>query len=186
MPENIFKVYRDQKEGGTRQLLTELTIGPSDVASLEEDDDGRQSLVLVAQTDEHLDNVVLRTQEVVRVVPSSDETMATAAMDEGGVVTGVDPDGEGVAEDAPGYGTAADPTGPTGSVPASQTVEQGGKAGEEAPAESDTEEAEGEPKATPAAVAKAEELGVDLDTVEGTGADGRITVGDVEAAAAEE
>jgi len=39
------------------------------------------------------------------------------------------------------------------------------------------------PAATDAAVAKAEELGVDLSTVEGTGADGKIIVGDVEAAA---
>ena len=37
--------------------------------------------------------------------------------------------------------------------------------------------------ATAAAVSLADELGVDLSTVEGTGADGRITVGDVRAAA---
>jgi len=42
------------------------------------------------------------------------------------------------------------------------------------------------PVATPAAEAKAEELGVDLSTVEGTGADGKIVVGDVEAAASSE
>jgi pyruvate/2-oxoglutarate dehydrogenase complex dihydrolipoamide acyltransferase (E2) component len=35
---------------------------------------------------------------------------------------------------------------------------------------------------TPAAVAKADELGVDLNAVQGSGADGRITVADVVAA----
>lgn len=38
------------------------------------------------------------------------------------------------------------------------------------------------PNATDAAVALADELGVDLSAVEGTGAEGRITVGDVRAA----
>jgi large subunit ribosomal protein L20 len=37
--------------------------------------------------------------------------------------------------------------------------------------------------ATEAAERKAQELGVDLSTVEGTGKDGRITVGDVDKAA---
>lgn len=41
-----------------------------------------------------------------------------------------------------------------------------------------------EPDATDAAKEKAEELGVDLATVDGTGKDGRVTVNDVEAAAA--
>lgn len=41
-----------------------------------------------------------------------------------------------------------------------------------------------EPDATDAAARKAEELGVDLATVDGTGKDGRVTVNDVEAAAA--
>lgn len=54
----------------------------------------------------------------------------------------------------------------------------------EAPAEA--EEPSGGPVATPAAEAKAEELGVDLSQVEGTGADGKIVVGDVEAAAEDE
>jgi pyruvate/2-oxoglutarate dehydrogenase complex dihydrolipoamide acyltransferase (E2) component len=40
-----------------------------------------------------------------------------------------------------------------------------------------------DPRATSAAVARAAELGVDLDSVTGTGLNGRITVGDVEAAA---
>jgi len=56
-----------------------------------------------------------------------------------------------------------------------------------APAEVAPEAApeEAEVDATPAAEAKAEELGVDLAEVEGSGADGRVTVGDVEAAADE-
>jgi large subunit ribosomal protein L20 len=50
----------------------------------------------------------------------------------------------------------------------------------------DVEEAaeeEGKVHATEAAERKAQELGVDLSTVEGTGKDGRITVGDVDKAA---
>lgn len=39
------------------------------------------------------------------------------------------------------------------------------------------------PQTTPAAEARAVELGIDLSTVIGNGADGRITVGDVESAA---
>lgn len=44
-------------------------------------------------------------------------------------------------------------------------------------------EENGDSDATAAAIARAEELGVDLATVTGTGKNGRITVGDVEAAA---
>lgn len=44
---------------------------------------------------------------------------------------------------------------------------------------------EAEVSATPAAIAKAEELGVDISTVEGTGADGKVVVSDVEDAAVE-
>ena len=40
-----------------------------------------------------------------------------------------------------------------------------------------------DPRATSAAIARAAELGVNLDSVTGTGLNGRITVGDVEAAA---
>jgi large subunit ribosomal protein L20 len=59
----------------------------------------------------------------------------------------------------------------------------------EAPAEQDEEAEEVEAseediKATDAAARKAEELNVDLSSVEGTGQGGRITVGDVEKAAA--
>jgi pyruvate/2-oxoglutarate dehydrogenase complex dihydrolipoamide acyltransferase (E2) component len=49
----------------------------------------------------------------------------------------------------------------------------------------DVEEAadeQGKINATDAAEQKAKDLGVDLATVEGTGANGRITVGDVEKA----
>lgn len=42
-----------------------------------------------------------------------------------------------------------------------------------------------EPNATPAAVEHAEEVGVDLSNVEGSGAEGRITKADVAAAAEE-
>jgi pyruvate/2-oxoglutarate dehydrogenase complex dihydrolipoamide acyltransferase (E2) component len=44
-------------------------------------------------------------------------------------------------------------------------------------------EEKGKVHATDAAERKAEELGVDLSTVEGTGQEGRITVGDVDKAA---
>jgi large subunit ribosomal protein L20 len=50
-------------------------------------------------------------------------------------------------------------------------------------AEGRVEEEAGEVQATGAAERKAEELGVDLTTVTGTGQSGRITVGDVEKAA---
>ena len=49
--------------------------------------------------------------------------------------------------------------------------------------ESQTEPVEEEPDATDAARKKAEELGVDLSEVEGSGAGGRITVKDVMSAA---
>ena len=47
----------------------------------------------------------------------------------------------------------------------------------------ETGEEKGEVRATPAAERKAEELGVDLSQVEGTGAGGRITPKDVTTAA---
>ncbi|CAA9506537.1 MAG: hypothetical protein AVDCRST_MAG12-2987 [uncultured Rubrobacteraceae bacterium] len=50
----------------------------------------------------------------------------------------------------------------------------------------DVEEAaeeEGKVHATDAAERKAEELGVDLSTIEGTGREGRVTAGDVDKAA---
>ncbi len=50
-------------------------------------------------------------------------------------------------------------------------------------AEVEAAEEEGKVHATEAAERKAEELGVDLTTVEGTGKEGRITVGDVQKAA---
>ena len=66
--------------------------------------------------------------------------------------------------------------GPTGATP-----EQGAGGGTEDP-ETEDEDA-GEPKATDAARRKAQELGIDLSQVEGTGAGGRILVGDVRRAA---
>ena len=59
------------------------------------------------------------------------------------------------------------------------------EAAADAPAEAPEAEASDEVDATPAAEAKAEELGVDLASVEGSGADGRVTVADVEDAADE-
>ena len=69
----------------------------------------------------------------------------------------------------------------TPEVPAAQTdqVEQA------EPAE-EAEASDGEVNATDAAVRKAQELDVDLSSVEGTGQGGRITVGDVEKAARSE
>ncbi len=64
--------------------------------------------------------------------------------------------------------------GPIGDAP-----EQGAGGGAEDP----EDEGAGEPKATDAARRKAEELGIDLSRVEGTGAGGRILVGDVRRAA---
>jgi len=67
-----------------------------------------------------------------------------------------------------------DAKGSTGAAP-----EQRAGEGAEVPEPRDA----GEPKATDAAWRKAEELGVDLSSVEGTGAGGRILVGDVRRAA---
>jgi hypothetical protein len=73
-----------------------------------------------------------------------------------------------------------------------QTLSESGEVSEEAMVgdESAAEEAAGEAKgevvATPAAERKAEELGVDLSRVEGTGSGGRVTVKDVQSAAQEE
>lgn len=67
-------------------------------------------------------------------------------------------------------------TGPVGPADSADAAAGLTPAGAEAPTEA--------PVATPAAEVKAEELGVDLSQVEGTGADGKIVVGDVEAAAA--
>ena len=65
--------------------------------------------------------------------------------------------------------------------PIGATTEQEAGGGTEDP-EADEEDA-GEPKATDAARRKAEELGIDLSQVEGTGAGGHILVGDVKRAA---
>jgi pyruvate/2-oxoglutarate dehydrogenase complex dihydrolipoamide acyltransferase (E2) component len=54
-----------------------------------------------------------------------------------------------------------------------------------APAAAKAADTGGTTDATPAAVAHAEATGVDIDTVEGTGAGGRVTKGDVVAADAE-
>lgn len=53
---------------------------------------------------------------------------------------------------------------------------------EEETSEEEAEEEEEEVAVTPAAAELAEELGVDLASMEGTGKDGKITVGDVRAA----
>jgi hypothetical protein len=74
--------------------------------------------------------------------------------------------------------------GPIGATPEQEA--DGGTEDPEADTEADTEadkEDAGEPKATAAARRKAEELGIDLSQVEGTGAGGHILVGDVKRAA---
>jgi large subunit ribosomal protein L20 len=66
-----------------------------------------------------------------------------------------------------------------------ESIEEGSGAEERVLVE-DVEEAaeeEGKVHATDAAARKAEELGIDLSTIEGTGQEGRITVGDVDKAA---
>ena len=49
--------------------------------------------------------------------------------------------------------------------------------------EADSQDGDEKPDATPAAVRRAEELGIDFSSTKGTGASGRILVKDVEAAA---
>jgi pyruvate/2-oxoglutarate dehydrogenase complex dihydrolipoamide acyltransferase (E2) component len=76
-------------------------------------------------------------------------------------------------------GALQSPSGVAG--PIEDASQQGAGGGVEDP---ETEEEDGgEPKATDAARRKAEELGMDLSQVEGTGAGGRILVGDVRRAA---
>ena len=65
--------------------------------------------------------------------------------------------------------------------PTEATPEQGAGRSTEDPETED--EGAGEPKATDAARRKAQEMGIDLSRVEGTGAGGRILVGDVRRAA---
>jgi pyruvate/2-oxoglutarate dehydrogenase complex dihydrolipoamide acyltransferase (E2) component len=64
-------------------------------------------------------------------------------------------------------------------------AQEGGEEEEvvEQPAERSPRQIGGDPEATDAAKRKAEELGVDLGQVEGSGTDGRITVTDVRSAA---
>ena len=68
-----------------------------------------------------------------------------------------------------------------GAGPSGATPEQEAGGGSEVP--DPYEEDAGEPAATDAARRKAEELGIDLSQVEGTGAGGRILIGDVKRAA---
>jgi pyruvate/2-oxoglutarate dehydrogenase complex dihydrolipoamide acyltransferase (E2) component len=67
-----------------------------------------------------------------------------------------------------------------------QTLDESGEVSAEAVVGEEAERTQNEVQATPAAKRKAEELGVDLTAVEGTGSGGRITVGDVQKAAQEE
>ncbi len=75
---------------------------------------------------------------------------------------------------------------------AGQALNESGEVSEEAVvgeasvAEEAAGEEKGEVEATPAAERKAEELGVDLSQVEGTGSEGRIILKDVQSAAQEE
>ena len=66
-----------------------------------------------------------------------------------------------------------------------QTLDESGEVSAEAVVK-EAERTQNAVQATPAAKREAEELGVDLSTVEGTGAGGRITVRDVQKAAAQE
>jgi pyruvate/2-oxoglutarate dehydrogenase complex dihydrolipoamide acyltransferase (E2) component len=69
-----------------------------------------------------------------------------------------------------------DAAGPIGDTPEQE-------ASRDAEASGTEDEGVGEPNATDAARRKAEQLGIDLSQVEGTGAGGRILVGDVKRAA---
>ena len=73
---------------------------------------------------------------------------------------------------APGPGPATRPVGGTGA--ANRQADE---------AEEQADEPKSEVDATPAAERRAEELGVDLSQVRGTGSGGRITVNDVQSAA---
>jgi pyruvate/2-oxoglutarate dehydrogenase complex dihydrolipoamide acyltransferase (E2) component len=83
--------------------------------------------------------------------------------------------------------TSGEPSGSSGRAledaagPIVDTPEQGAR--RDAEASESEDEGVGEPNATDAAGRKAEQLGIDLSQVEGTGAGGRILVGDVKRAA---
>src|SRR5215207_9001600 len=80
-----------------------------------------------------------------------------------------------------GGGGAGEATQRAGEVAGGGTTDQGGQG-----ARGEQESAAGDVAATEAARRKAEELGVELSGVEGTGPGGRITVRDVQAAAAQQ
>ena len=100
---------------------------------------------------------------------------AQEAVGEGGAVSEL---GEGVGDATQSVGKAAGQVTEEVQGAVGQVTGQGGQAAQGA-----TEEAQSEIKATPSAERLAEELGVDLSQVEGTGAGGRITVKDVRSAA---
>jgi pyruvate/2-oxoglutarate dehydrogenase complex dihydrolipoamide acyltransferase (E2) component len=131
-----------------------------------------------------LDTIVQNPQILERLPQTVDRTAqqvggaAREAVGEDGAVSQV-AGGVGDATQQVGQAAGQVTEGAQGAV--GQVVGQGGQAAQGVP-----EEAQGgEVKATPSAERLAQELGVDLSQVEGTGAGGRITVRDVRSAAQE-
>jgi pyruvate/2-oxoglutarate dehydrogenase complex dihydrolipoamide acyltransferase (E2) component len=100
---------------------------------------------------------------------------AREAVGEGGAVSQV---AGGVGDTTRQVGEVAERVGEGAQGAVGQVADQAGQA-----AQGVTEEARGEVKATPSAERLAQQLGVDLSQVEGTGAGGYITVKDVRSAA---
>jgi pyruvate/2-oxoglutarate dehydrogenase complex dihydrolipoamide acyltransferase (E2) component len=119
-------------------------------------------------------------QSLTRTVDRTAEQVGGAAQEavgEGGAVSEL---GGGVSDATRGVGEAAGRvTEQAQGGAVGQVVGQGGESAQGAQGEA----REGEVKATPSAERLAQELGVDLSTVEGTGISGRITVRDVRGAA---
>ena len=103
---------------------------------------------------------------------------AQEAMGEGGAVSQV---AGGVGDTTRQVGEVAEQVGEGAQGAVGQVADQAGQA-----AQGVTEEAQGEIKATPSAERLAQELGVDLSQVGGTGSQGYITIKDVRGAASQQ
>ena len=103
---------------------------------------------------------------------------AQEAMGEGGAVSQV---AGGVGDTTRQVGEVAERVGEGAQGDVGQVADQAGQA-----AQGVTEEAQGEIKATPSAERLAQELGVDLSQVGGTGSQGYITIKDVRGAASQQ
>ena len=155
-----------------------------------------ESETLVTMSDDNQPSNILSVlpgeESLADVFERKAEASATAESERGATNTGIGPHGpeDGSAPEGPMGGPPLTYDGGPGLSVTEQAMADEAQAGMEAaiaerdeavPAEAETTVIE--TNATPAAIEKAAELGVDLSTIEGTGKEGKITVGDVEDAA---